>query len=127
MLCLFGLSLTFAALVPSSQSVDANTADVAEKISPEGDKSDDQNSDLETAEFKHFGKKHFGFGVPVGVPVAVPVQPVYVQPVHIQPVYQPVQYQHVQYQHVHTPDCGCNGGYNSGQNYGYNYNYHYNY
>lgn len=111
-------------MIQTAQPIESNAAVVAEKISPETDKTD-ENSDLETAEFKHFRRK-FSYGVPVAVPVAAPVyiQPV---PVQVQPVAVPVHYQPV-YQHVHTPDCGCNGGgYNGGHSYGYNYNYHYNY
>lgn len=115
-------------MIQSSQPIESNAAAVADQIAPEDKESNDENSDLETAEFKHFRRK-FGYGVPVAVPVyvqPVAVQPVHVQPVHVQPVY--IQ-QPVQYQHVHTPDCGCNGGgyQQGGQSYGYNYNYHYNY
>lgn len=131
MLLLCFLSITSAAVIENSQPIETNAANVAQQIAPEDKKSDDDNSDLETAEFKHgFRRKFggFGYGVPVVVPVAVPVAPVYVpvQPV-IQPVHvQPVHVQPVQYQYVHTPDCGCNGGgHQGGHSFGYNYNYHY--
>lgn len=120
-LCLF--SVSFAAVIQNSQPIESNAASVADQIASEDKKTNDDNSDLETAEFKRPFARKFGFGVPV----AVPVQPVYVQQPYIQPVPVPV-YQPVQYQHVHTPDCGCNGGgHNQHSSYGYNYNYHYSY
>lgn len=114
-LCL--LTIAIAAVAQNSQPIELNSAAV--QISPEDRKSNDESSDLETAEFKHFFKRRLGHGIPVA--------PVYVQP-YIQPVpiAVPVHVQPVPY-HVHTPDCGCNGGgYQGGHSYGYNYNYHYN-
>ncbi|KAJ6644460.1 hypothetical protein Bhyg_09429 [Pseudolycoriella hygida] len=99
LLCLVGVA--FAAVVQNSQPIESNAAAVAGQINPEEKTSNDDSSDLETAEFKHFGRR-FGFGVPVAVPLyvqPVPVQPVAVpvavpvQPI-VQPIVQPVQYQH---------------------------------
>lgn len=118
-------------MIQNPQPIESNAAAIADQITSENNKSNDESSDLETAEFKHFGfRRKLGYGIPVAVPVApVYVQP-YIQPIQVQPVQiQPVHIQPVQYQHVHTPDCGCNGGgyQQGGHSYGYNYNYHYNY
>lgn len=125
MIILCSLNIVIAAVIQNSQPIESNAAAVADQISPEDKSSNDENSDLDTAEFKRFGKR-FGYAVPVAVPVAAPV---YVQPIPVQPVAVPVpvHYQPVQQYQVHTPDCGCNkGGYQGGHSFGYNYNYHYN-